>query len=154
MVRLERDLPPDLAGRAELSAAEYRALADAPPRRKYGNTPTEYNGVVYHSALEAACAAELDRLKDDRTVRGPFVVVRQARFELGGAARVLYVADFLLTFREEPAKVVVEAKGYRTPRWRLIERLFRAELPRVPLLVVRTPAEIAPLLRELGGGEA
>jgi hypothetical protein len=152
-MRLDRDLPPDLAGRAELSAAEYRALADAPPaRNKYNAQPTLYNGVVYHSALEAECAAELDRLKDDRTVRGPFVVMRQARFELGGEARILYVADFLLTFWEEPAKVVVEAKGYRTSRWRLIERLFRAELPRVPLLVVRTPAEIEPLLRALGGG--
>jgi hypothetical protein len=39
MVRLERDLPPELAGRAELSAAEYRALADTPPRRKYGAVP-------------------------------------------------------------------------------------------------------------------
>jgi hypothetical protein len=152
MVRLERDLPPELAGRDELSAAEYRALADTPPRRKYGNVPTEYRGVVYHSALEVACAAELDRLKDDRTVRGPFVVMRQARFELGGAARVLYVADFLLTFWEEPAKVVVEAKGHRTAAWKIKERLFRAELPGVPLLVVRMPAEIEPLLRELGGG--
>jgi hypothetical protein len=152
-MRLDRDLPPELAGRVELSAAEYRALADTPPaRNKYGAVRTEYRGVMHDSALEAACAAELDRLKDDPAVRGPFVVVRQARFELGGAARVLYVADFLLTFWEEPAKVVVEAKGYRTPRWRLIERLFRAELPGVPLLVVRTPAEIEPLLRELGGG--
>jgi hypothetical protein len=122
----------------------------APPKRKYGNEPTEYNGVVYHSALEAACAAELDRLRDDPAVRGPFVVMRQARFEL--YPDILYVADFLLTFWEEPAKVVVEAKGVRTAAWKLKERLFRAELPGVPLLVVRTPAEIEPLLRELGGG--
>jgi hypothetical protein len=136
-----------------ITAEQYRALVEKMGRKgKYGNVRTEYRGIWYDSALEAACAAELDRLKDDRTVRGPFVVVRQARFELGGEARVLYVADFLLTFWEEPAKVVVEAKGYRTPRWRLIERVFRAELPGVPLLVVRTPAEIEPLLRALGGG--
>jgi hypothetical protein len=72
MVRLERDLPPELAGRAELSAAEYRALTDAPPARKYGNEPVEVDGHQFASKAEArrygellllARAGEIDQLR-------------------------------------------------------------------------------------------
>jgi hypothetical protein len=151
MVRLDRDLPPDLAGRAELSAAEYRALADTPPKRaKYGNTPTEYNGVVYHSALEAACAAELDRLM---ATEPPLVVrwARQVPRALGHRGLVKLVVDFDVWPHAFGPPVPLEAKGRETPASR-IKRAWFFETFGVPVRVVRTPAEIEPLLRELGGG--
>jgi hypothetical protein len=150
MVRLDRDLPPELAGRSELSAAEYRALADTPPRRKYGNTPTEYNGVVYHSALEAACAAELDRLM---ATDPPLVArwERQVSRPLGRRGLVKLVVDFDVYLHPGAAPVPVEAKGRETPESR-VKRLWFAESYGVPVRVVRAPAEIAPLLRALGGG--
>jgi hypothetical protein len=153
MVRLERDLPPDLAGRAELSAAEYRALADAPPRRKYGNVPTEYNGVVYHSALEAACAAELDRLMatDPPLVRQ---VLRQRAFRLNKTGTVKLVVDFSLVVAGLYGTVELDAKGYETPVSRIKRAWFADAWAGRSIHVVRTPAEIEPLLRALAAGGA
>jgi hypothetical protein len=150
MGRLERDLPPDLAGRAELSAAEYRALADTPPRRKYGNTPTEYNGVAYHSALEAACAAELDRLM---ATDPPLVtrVLRQRAIPLNKTHTVKLVVDFSVCVTGLPDMVELDAKGYETPVSK-IKRAWFSDVYGGLVHVVRTPAEIEPLLRELGGG--
>jgi hypothetical protein len=150
-MRLDRDLPPELADRAELSAAEYRALAGTPPKRnKYGNEPTEYNGVVYHSALEAACAAELDRLA---ATDPPLVtnVLRQRAIPLNQAHTVKIVVDFCVAVAGLPALVALDSKGWETPVSK-IKRAWFFDVYRVPVHVVRTPAEIEPLLRELGGG--
>jgi hypothetical protein len=149
-MRLDRDLPPELAGRVELSAAEYRALADTPPRRKYGNVPTEYRGVVYHSALEAACAAELDRLM----ATDPPLVVRwwrQRRIPLNKTHTVKIVTDFSAKVRGLSAPVELDAKGFDHPVGK-IKRAWFADVYGAPVYVVRTPAEIEPLLRALGGG--
>jgi hypothetical protein len=151
VVRLERDLPPELAGRAELSAAEYRALADAPPaRNKYNAQPTLYNGVVYHSALEADCAAELDRLM----ATDPPLVVRvwrQQRIPLDKAHTVHIVVDFSVTIAGRYRAFELDAKGYDTPVGKL-KRAWYRDAYGEPVRVVRTPAEIEPLLRALGGG--
>jgi hypothetical protein len=151
MVRLERDLPPDLAGRAELSAAEYRALADTPPKRnKYGNVKETYNGVEYDSRLEAACAAELDRLM---ATDPPLVtkVLRQRAIPLNKTHTVKLVVDFSVCVAGLPGMVELDAKGFDTPVGK-IKRAWYCDVYGVPVHVVRTPAEIEPLLRELGGG--
>jgi hypothetical protein len=150
-MRLDRDLPPELAGRAELGAAEYRALADtAPKRSKYGNTPTEYNGVVYHSALEAACAAELDRLM---ATDPPLVtkVLRQRPIPLNKTHTVKLVVDFSACVAGLPGTVELDAKGFETPVSK-IKRAWFFDVYGRSVYVVRAPAEIEPLLRALGGG--
>jgi hypothetical protein len=151
MGRLERDLPPDLAGRAELGAAEYRALADTPPRRnKYNAVRTEYRGTLYDSALEAACAAELDRLM---ATDPPLVtrVLRQRAIPLNKTHTVKLVVDFSVCVTGLPDMVELDAKGYETPVSKIKRAWFNDVYGR-PVHVVRTPAEIEPLLRELGGG--
>jgi hypothetical protein len=124
MVRLERDLPPELAGRAELSAAEYRALADTPPaRNKYGAVPTEIDGRRFDSLAEAARYGELLLRERAGEITGLRVHPRYP-LTVEGEQVAVYEADFW--YSEGGRPVVEDVKGVRTAAYKLKARLFRA----------------------------
>jgi hypothetical protein len=134
-----------------ITAEEYRALVEKMARRnKFNAQRTLYRDQWYDSALEADCAAELDRLM---ATDPPLVArwERQVPRALGRRGLVTIVVDFDVYLHPGAAPVPVEAKGRETPESR-VKRLWFLETFGVPVRVVRTPAEIEPLLRELGGG--
>jgi hypothetical protein len=127
MVRLERDLPPDLAGRADLSAAEYRALADAPPGRKYGNEPVEVDGHTFASRAEARRYADLRLMEragalDQLRVQPRWVLI------VNGQIIGHYTADFAY-LTADGREVVEDVKGggaTKTEAYRLRKKLMLA----------------------------
>jgi hypothetical protein len=134
-----------------ITAEEYRALVEKMGRRnKYNAQPTLYRGIVYDSALEADCAAELDRLA---ATDPPLVlrVLRQRPMRLNRTGTVKIVVDFSVVIAGHRGSVELDAKGYDTPVGK-IKRAWYMDAYGVPVHVVRTPAEIEPLLRDLGCG--
>lgn len=107
---------------------------ETPKRSKYGAKRTEYNGVLYDSALEARCAAHLDLM-----LRAGVITSwkRQEAFALPGGIR--YVADFYVCYPRGAARVM-DAKGVQTPEFKLKRRLFQEQYG--PLDVIKTPQEI------------
>ena len=115
-------------GSTTITVAEYRALASAPKRHKYGIANvvdrTTPDGIVHHSAAEARrwvhlCyrlgAGEISQLC--RQVRYPLVV--------NGQRVAWYVADF--TYLDDHGRPVVEdVKGVKTPLYALKKRLMLA----------------------------
>lgn len=93
-------------------------------RRKFHNVPTSYDGVEYHSKLEARYAAELDlRVRAgeiagwERQVRIPLVV--------NGIKICTYIIDFV-EINNDGTKTYIEIKGAETSVWRLKWKLFNA----------------------------
>ncbi len=76
-----------------ISVEEYHALLEAEKRRKYNNTPTVVDGVVFDSQGEAERWGELLLLKREGHITD---LTRQDRFPLvvGGVKIADYVADF------------------------------------------------------------
>lgn len=101
---------------------------ETPKRAKYGNKKTAYDGVEYDSALEANCAAQLDRMKRAGLVTG---WDRQVKFPL--AAGVKYVADFYVVYATGNPRVI-DAKGVELPMFKLKRKLFEEKYG--PLTVV------------------
>ena len=95
-------------------------LTQATKRSKYGNVKTKYDGKVFDSKLEAACAAQLDALMKQGFVRS---WAGQVRYDLG--AKIVYVADFVVDYAEGSRRVI-DAKGLSLPIFRLKRRLFES----------------------------
>ena len=102
---------------------------------KYNARKTEYNGVLYHSTLEARYAQYLDTLLRakkilswDRQIRIPLIV--------NGVKVCVYVMDFVYT---KPNKEVVwvEVKGAETQTWKLKWKILKALYPDRTLELVR-----------------
>lgn len=111
-----------------ISSDEYRALlAQEGKRRKYGNVPTEVDGVRFDSTGEADRWGELRTLERLGAIRD---LRRQVRFPLtiNDEHVTTYVADFV--YDEEGAMVVEDYKSpaTRTPLYRLKARLLRVLL--------------------------
>jgi hypothetical protein len=91
---------------------------------KYHAKRHEYNGVVYHSKMEAAYAQELDL-----RVRGKDIKEweRQVKISLdvNGYHIANYYIDFVITHNDD-TKEYVEIKGFETWEWRYKWRLFIA----------------------------
>lgn len=91
---------------------------------KYRAKSTEYNGIVYHSKLEAAYAQELDlrvRGKDIKSWE------RQVKLDLrvNGVHITNYYIDFVVTHNDN-SREFVEVKGMATDTWKLKWSLFEA----------------------------
>lgn len=91
---------------------------------KYHANSTQYNGLTYHSKLEAAYAQELDirvRAKDikswDRQVK--------LDLKLNGQHITNYYIDFIITHNDD-SREFVEVKGFETETWRLKWRILEA----------------------------
>lgn len=93
-------------------------------RAKYHNVASEYNGVTYHSALEARYAAELDWLVKGKQIKG---WDRQVKLELhvNGMRVTNYWIDFVVR-HNDGSREFVEVKGYETPEWTLKWRILEA----------------------------
>ena len=93
-------------------------------RSKYGNRKASYNGVVYHSQLEAEYAQDLDlrvKAKDIKSWE------RQVKLSLdvNGVHICNYFIDFLI-HHNDGSREYVEAKGFPTDLWRLKWKLTQA----------------------------
>lgn len=100
-------------------------------RNKYRAIRTEYGGVVYASKAEADYAHQLDMLKRGGAIFG---WTGQPRFRLGCPENV-YVADFVVFFRDHPAHIV-DVKGMATTKFRRDMKLWKKYGP-CPLQIVR-----------------
>lgn len=96
---------------------------------KYRAVRTEYDGVWYDSGIEARRAAELDILMSADRVMG---WSGQVRVPLG--EDTVAVVDFLVWQRR--GRWYEEVKGFETPDFRRIRRLWKRHGP-LPLLIYK-----------------
>ena len=94
---------------------------------KYHAKPTFVDGRRFASQKEAARYCELRLLEragqiQDLTTQVPFVLIEKSQY---GRA-IKYVADFVYT--QDGRKVVEDAKGVRTPVYKLKKRLMAETL--------------------------
>lgn len=91
---------------------------------KYHNIPTEYNGIIYHSAFERDYAAELDNRKRMSLIKD---WDRQVKLELkaNGKRVCNYYIDFIVHF-EDGHRQFTEVKGQETEAWRIKWKLLEA----------------------------
>jgi len=84
---------------------------------KYRSKSTEYNGIVYHSKLEASYAQELDLRMKANDIKN---WERQVKLELqiNGKHITNYYIDFVIT-HNNGEKEYVECKGMELPLWKL-----------------------------------
>jgi hypothetical protein len=107
--------------------AAYRALvaSTAPKRSKYGNTPTVVNGRRFASKKEAGRYCTLTLMEQAGEIRDVQCQV-SFRLEVNGERVGLYIADFVYVDGTTGERVVEDAKGYRTPVYRLKAKLMLA----------------------------
>ncbi len=87
-------------------------------RNKYDAQRTEYNGVVYHSKAESIRARELDFLLAANEILD---WERQVQVLLGPDFKTR--VDFVVTDRN--GQHAQEVKGYETPAFRTVRRLWK-----------------------------
>ena len=105
---------------------ELRAIVGKPARRaaKYGNIPTVVDGIRFDSKKEAKDYCTLKLLEQ----AGQIVNLRlQPAFDLPGGIR--YIADFIWDDTHTKRTHVKDTKGFKTPAFKLKEKLFRATYP-------------------------
>lgn len=125
-----------------LTVEQFRKTIKKPGRSR-GVAPKEertYNGIVYHSKLEAQHAAKLDLLLRYREML-PFRLltwVRQVRMPItvNGVFICNYFADFRLLY-DNGDQEVHECKGFETEVWKIKEKLVRACYPGIKLIIIR-----------------
>lgn len=111
-----------MGGRADCPHCK-AALPLAKGRSKYGNEPTEVDGITFQSGREAKEYGRLKLLErrgviSELRLQQPFALV------VAGVKVATYRADF--TYFEGGVFKVVDAKGYRTALYRLKRRLMKA----------------------------
>lgn len=109
--------------------------AAAAPRSKYGNRRVEFKGRMYDSQREANEAAKLQILADVGRIKDYEEQKRIVLVPGNGKLRpIIYVADFYYVDLDG-APHVLDAKGYKTPVYRLKRRmaalLLRIEIEEV-----------------------
>lgn len=107
-------------------------------RTKYGNVPTTYDGINYHSKLEAAYAAQLDALKKCAVAK--YRVARWRRqvpikLEIHGQLWSTYIVDFVVEYADGRIEFH-ETKGLLTPEAKLKMKAFRILYPEHTLKVI------------------
>lgn len=90
---------------------------------KFGNVKTEIDGVVFASKKEAARYRQLSLLLKAKEITN---LELQPRFKLivSGQNICTYVADF--QYECNGLKVVEDAKGYKTPVYKIKKKLMKA----------------------------
>jgi hypothetical protein len=92
---------------------------------KYGNTPTVVNGRRFASKKEAGRYCTLTLMEQAGEIRDVQCQV-SFRLEVKGKRVGLYIADFVYVDNTTSERVVEDAKGYRTPVYRLKAKLMLA----------------------------
>jgi hypothetical protein len=105
-------------------------------REKYGRVKKEVDGHVFDSSLEARAYQVLRLMEQTGEIKGlelqPHFTLQEKQL---GMRSIEYVADFrffrFLNIPIRPAnrEVIVDVKGFKTPVFRLKEKLFRAKFP-------------------------
>lgn len=96
---------------------------------KYGSRKTTYNGITFDSKKEAERYTELAFLERQGIIKN---LKRQVPFELQASFKkgkktyraIIYVADFVYDDPRLHKTIVEDTKGYRTPEYRLKQKLF------------------------------
>lgn len=109
----------------EMTATEYQEFMAKAKEGKYKNVKTEVDGIVFDSKREANRYAELKLMEQAGEIRD---LMLQPRYELvvNGERICWYVADFEYTVNESDKRVVEDAKGVKTPAYRLKKNLMYA----------------------------
>lgn len=91
---------------------------------KFGAKRSSYNGIQYHSKLEAQYATDLDMLKKAGQIKD---WERQVKISLdvNGYHIANYYIDFIV-YHTNGTTEYVEVKGFPTEVWRLKWKLFEA----------------------------
>lgn len=118
-----------------LSDAEYKMLLERmasktvvpkePARAKYGNKKVTVDGHTFDSKKEAGRYLEL-RLLEKSGLISDLKCQEEYRIDINGVHVCSYFADFTYIDKERQEKVVEDAKGVRTPSYRLKAKLMRA----------------------------
>jgi hypothetical protein len=92
---------------------------------KYGAQRTEVDGITFASKKEARRYGELKLLQRAGTIRD---LKLQPRFPLTVNGRLVctYVGDFEYLTVPIGARIVEDAKGFKTPEYKLKAKLFKA----------------------------
>ena len=115
-----------------LKASEVRKLLGERAPSKYRARPHVVDGIRFASSLEARRYQELGQLQKAGVV---LWFIRQPSFDLGAGVR--YVADFLVVYAGMLQRISVEdCKGFKTPVFKVKEKLFRERYPAVQLRLV------------------
>lgn len=88
---------------------------------KFGNTRTEYLGISFQSKLEASVYQLLKLREAAKEIE---ITQIQGKVLLSEAA-VEYRPDFKILDIKSGQELWVEAKGHKTPEWKLKLRLYR-----------------------------
>lgn len=93
-------------------------------RAKYHNRAGIYNGISYHSQLEANYAAELDFRKKAKDIKD---WERQVRLDLrvNGMHITTYIIDFVI-LHNDGSREFVEVKGLALDVWRIKFKILEA----------------------------
>jgi Protein of unknown function (DUF1064) len=94
-------------------------------RSKYGNRKTVVDGITFDSAKEARVYAELKLRERSGDIRALKVQPR-FRLDVNGVKICDYVGDFDFYDPVIQSRVVADAKGFRTPIYRLKKKLMKA----------------------------
>lgn len=115
---------------AEMTVEEFkRRLAEQRSGSKYGNVPTEVDGIRFASRTEAERYGELLWLVRDGQISD---LCLQPRYKLPGG--ITYVGDFAYT--EAGRQVCEDVKGLQTGVFRLKWKLMRETYPDIELRIV------------------
>lgn len=107
-----------LAGASAPAPSQHRERSN-----KFRNKPVEIDGIRFASKREANRYSILKMLEKRGLIAG---LALQPRFPLrvNGKLICTYVADFL--YEEKGETVVEDAKGFRTPEYKIKAKLFEA----------------------------
>lgn len=91
---------------------------------KYSATSTQYEGITYHSKLEAGYAESLDMRVMAKDIKS---WERQVKLDLkvNGTHITNYYIDFVVT-HNDGKKEFVEVKGFETDVWRMKWKILEA----------------------------
>lgn len=95
------------------------------PKRKYGNKPTIVDGISFPSKREAKRYGEL-RLREQAGEIENLTLQPRFPIDVNGRRICTYVGDFEYYDRATGDQVVEDAKGFKTPLYRLKKKLVAA----------------------------
>jgi len=108
-------------------------------RRKFGNTPKQYGGSIYHSTLEANYAAYLDMMKKASNPRDR-VVKWERQVKTPMYVNGVHICDWFCDFRvwfADGRSEYHEVKGLESPKYKLKAKLFSALYPKETLVIIK-----------------
>ena len=102
---------------------------------KYGSRLTIYNGVKYHSKLEAKHAQRLDLL-----IKAKEVIKYERQFKIKLQVKDSHICNYLIDFKVYLTNGNIEyheVKGFETALWKLKYKLTKAIYPDYNLVLIK-----------------